>query len=229
MPSCVPRSTRTRRSVPRPHQGPRRREDRADRLHDRRHLERRPREELHARPRSHGLLLRRQPRTRRVGRRDDGGQGIAYIQFVPVVTRGTFHIQGLSDAAGYATGTFRMEGVDTREGEAGTLPPPGAGADRRCGRVASSPCPRSTTRSTTSSSASATSTRRSASSPRPSAGPSATTGPTAPASSARAVARSAAACASTWSHLRRRPSGHPLLRCHRGEQKRPSKRPGPGA
>ena len=43
------------------------------------------------------------------------GKGSPYIQFVPVVTRGTFHIQGLSDAAGYATGAFRMEGVDTRE------------------------------------------------------------------------------------------------------------------
>ena len=43
------------------------------------------------------------------------GKGSPYIQFVPVVTRGTFHIQGLSDAAGYATGAFRLEGVDTRE------------------------------------------------------------------------------------------------------------------
>ncbi len=43
------------------------------------------------------------------------GKGSPYIQFVPVVTLGTFHIQGLSDAAGYATGAFRMEGVDTRE------------------------------------------------------------------------------------------------------------------
>ena len=43
------------------------------------------------------------------------GKGSPYIQFVPVVTRGTFHIQGLSDAAGYATGAFRLQGVDTRE------------------------------------------------------------------------------------------------------------------
>lgn len=42
-------------------------------------------------------------------------KGSPYIQFVPVVTRGTFHIQGLSDPAGYATGAFRMDGVDTRE------------------------------------------------------------------------------------------------------------------
>ncbi len=37
------------------------------------------------------------------------GKGCTYIQFIPVTTQGTFHIQGLSDAAGYATGAFRMD------------------------------------------------------------------------------------------------------------------------
>lgn len=42
-------------------------------------------------------------------------EGAPYIQFIPVTTRGTFHIQGLADDAGYATGAFRMDAIDTRE------------------------------------------------------------------------------------------------------------------
>ena len=36
-------------------------------------------------------------------------EGCSYIQFIPVTTQGTFYIQGISDAAGYATGAFRMD------------------------------------------------------------------------------------------------------------------------
>lgn len=35
--------------------------------------------------------------------------GCGYVQFIPVTTRGTFQIQGISDPAGYATGAFRMD------------------------------------------------------------------------------------------------------------------------
>lgn len=40
--------------------------------------------------------------------------GCGYVQFIPVTTRGTFHIQGISDSAGYATGAFRMEATSAQ-------------------------------------------------------------------------------------------------------------------
>ena len=43
------------------------------------------------------------------------GRGAHSYQYVPVVTRGTFHVQGIADDAGYATGAFRLEGDDARE------------------------------------------------------------------------------------------------------------------
>lgn len=43
------------------------------------------------------------------------GRGSHSYQFVPVVTRGVFHLQGVADDAGYATGAFRIDGHDTRE------------------------------------------------------------------------------------------------------------------
>lgn len=42
-------------------------------------------------------------------------EGTGYIQFVPVVTRGTFRLAGYSDEAGYATGAYKIEGDDSRE------------------------------------------------------------------------------------------------------------------
>ena len=41
--------------------------------------------------------------------------GTDYIQFVPVVTRGTFRLAGSSDDAGYAVGAYKIEGDDCRE------------------------------------------------------------------------------------------------------------------
>ncbi|QDV05353.1 hypothetical protein Poly30_08500 [Planctomycetes bacterium Poly30] len=43
------------------------------------------------------------------------GEGTNYIQFVPVVTRGVFHLAGSSDAAGYAVGAYKIDGDDARE------------------------------------------------------------------------------------------------------------------
>ncbi|MFT6107399.1 MAG: hypothetical protein ACJA2W_000305 [Planctomycetota bacterium] len=43
------------------------------------------------------------------------GEGTGYIQFVPVVTRGTFQLTGSSDDAGYAIGAYKIDGDDTRE------------------------------------------------------------------------------------------------------------------
>ncbi|MEM8709442.1 MAG: DUF3299 domain-containing protein [Planctomycetota bacterium] len=43
------------------------------------------------------------------------GEGTYYVQFVPVVTRGTFRLTGSSDEAGYAVGAYRIDGDDTRE------------------------------------------------------------------------------------------------------------------
>lgn len=42
-------------------------------------------------------------------------EGTSYIQFVPVVTRGTFRLTGSSDDAGYAVGAYKIEGDDSRE------------------------------------------------------------------------------------------------------------------
>ena len=42
-------------------------------------------------------------------------EGTNYIQFVPVVTRGTFRLAGSSDDAGYAVGDYKIEGDDSRE------------------------------------------------------------------------------------------------------------------
>lgn len=43
------------------------------------------------------------------------GRGSHSYQYVPVVTRGVFRLQGVADDAGYATGAFRIDGHDTRE------------------------------------------------------------------------------------------------------------------
>ena len=41
--------------------------------------------------------------------------GCDYIEYIPVVTRGVFQIQGVADEAGYATGAFQMEATDVKE------------------------------------------------------------------------------------------------------------------
>ncbi|MEO1699509.1 MAG: DUF3299 domain-containing protein [Planctomycetota bacterium] len=43
------------------------------------------------------------------------GRGAHNFQYVPVRTRGVFHVQGVADDAGYATGAFRIDGTDARE------------------------------------------------------------------------------------------------------------------
>ena len=42
-------------------------------------------------------------------------EGCDYIEYIPVVTRGVFQIQGVADEAGYATGAFQMEATDVKE------------------------------------------------------------------------------------------------------------------
>lgn len=42
-------------------------------------------------------------------------EGADYIEYIPVLTRGVFQIQGVADEAGYATGAFQMEATDVEE------------------------------------------------------------------------------------------------------------------
>lgn len=42
------------------------------------------------------------------------GEGAGYWSYVPVIARGTFHLTGIADEAGYAAGGYALEGHDVR-------------------------------------------------------------------------------------------------------------------
>ncbi|MEZ6015404.1 MAG: DUF3299 domain-containing protein [Planctomycetota bacterium] len=42
------------------------------------------------------------------------GEGAGYWSYVPVITRGVFHLTGIADDAGYASGGYTIDGQDVR-------------------------------------------------------------------------------------------------------------------